>query len=379
MDPTDLPQTLDELTSRWLTETLRAEGILGAARITRHSAEQLGAGGEGLIGTVARLSLEYDRAEPGAPATAIVKLPTVPGKNRDIGLGGDYEREVRFYQELAPTLPVRCPRCYTVRFEEHPEARSERRLRRDRGQRFVLLLEDMAPARVGNDLEGASFEQASSALRTIARLHAGFWESSRLEELWWAWPYGAGGANSQKIYNAALPAFERHYDDRLPARVRELLGWLSVHGADVGRYLRGLPRTLLHVDFRLDNLFFSDGTSDAEVTLCDWQATGVGPAASDVASFMSGSVPEGFGAKQEQELLRLYHAELVRAGVGDYPFETFEQHYAACVAAGFVNAVRNFLIVDWGDENGALRRDLGLGRRIARLSEKPLSNLVGGR
>ena len=164
MDDLGLPHTLDELSAEWLTETLHAAGVIEGARVTRHSNELLGGSGAGLIGTVARLRLEFDRQESGAPATAIIKLPTLPGKNRDIGeLGGDYEREVRFYQELAASLPVRCPRCYAAHFIEDTQARAERRLRRDRGQRFVLLLEDMAPAQVGDDLAGASFAQAAAA------------------------------------------------------------------------------------------------------------------------------------------------------------------------------------------------------------------------
>lgn len=371
------PQTLEALSAEWLTETLREEGVLERARVIRCSAELLGASGEGLIGTVARLRLEYDRAEPGAPSTAIVKLPTLPGKNRDIGeLGGDYEREVRFYEELAPSLPVRCPRCYAVRFEEDPHALAQRRLRRDRGQRFVLLLEDMAPARVGDDLAGASFEQASAALRAAARLHADFWKSPRLEELWWGWRVGSGGQRAHEIYKEARRAFESHYDDRLSGPVLELLDWLGEHGVALRRHLQKLPSTLLHVDFRLDNLFFSDGTADAEVTLFDWQAAGIGPGASDVASFMSSSIHEDVAGEEERELLQLYHRELVRRGVGAYPFETFERHYAACLAAGLLTAVANFVRVDWGDEKGALRRDIGLRRRIARLDRVSLRELL---
>ena len=138
-----------------------------------------------------------------------------------------------------------------------------------------------------------------------------------------------------------------------------------------------LPQTLLHVDFRLDNLFFSDATADAEVTLFDWQATGIGPGASDVASFMSSSLPAEASSADERELLRLYHAELVQSGVDGYPFETFERDYATCLAAGFLSTVANFVGVDWGDELSAVRRDRSLARRSARLGRLGLSGLPG--
>ncbi len=58
MSDSGLPQRLDELSSEWLTETLRAAGVIERARVTRHSCELLGGSGAGLIGTVARLRLE---------------------------------------------------------------------------------------------------------------------------------------------------------------------------------------------------------------------------------------------------------------------------------------------------------------------------------
>jgi hypothetical protein len=267
--------------------------------------------------------------------------------------------------------------CYAARFVEDTQARAELRLRRDRGQRFVLLLEDMAPAQVGDDLAGASFEQAAAALRAAACLHAGFWGSPRLDELWWAWRAAASGPRAQQAYERARPAFEEHYGDGLPRQVRELLDWLAEHGGKLRVELGRLPQTLLHVDFRLDNLLFSDETAEAEVTLIDWQATGVGPAASDVASFMSSSLRAEASAEEERELLGIYHAGLVEGGVDAYRFETFERHYATCVAAGFLSTVANFVGVDWGDEQGAVRRDRSLARRIARLGRLRLSDLPG--
>ncbi len=157
--------------------------------------------------------------------------------------------------------------------------------------------------------------------------------------------------------------------------MRELLDWLAEHGGELRVVLGQLPQTLLHVDFRLDNLFFSDDTADAEVTLFDWQATGIGAGAADVASFLTSSLPAEASSEEERELLRIYHAELVQSGVDGYPLEALGRHYAWYVAASFLTSVVNFVSVDWGDEEGAVRRDRSLARRIARLGRLRLSDL----
>jgi hypothetical protein len=74
MNPPFIPQTLDELTPEWLTTTLRAEGVLERACIRNYTSESLS--GVGLIASVDRLTLTYDRDEPGAPPTLISKMPT---------------------------------------------------------------------------------------------------------------------------------------------------------------------------------------------------------------------------------------------------------------------------------------------------------------
>ena len=108
----DIPTTIDELTSEWLTRSLRETGVLREARVTGVGHEILGAG-EGFMGRVIRLHLKLDRPEEGAPETLIAKLPTNLKENRAIGeLLGAYEREILFYGGVAPRLSVRSPRSY---------------------------------------------------------------------------------------------------------------------------------------------------------------------------------------------------------------------------------------------------------------------------
>ncbi len=366
IEPSFIPQVLDEVTPEWLTQALQADGVLHRACVTGCTSEDLE--GVGLIGSLARLRLAYDRAEAGAPATVIVKLPTPVAKNRAIGNSGDYEREVRFYQDLADTLPVRCPRCYVARFAGDPEATANRRLSRTSDLRFILLLEDMAPAETGDDVAGCGFERAALVLAAAARMHACFWEHPRLDDLWWLWRVGSRAAAAQQAYRKARAAFDAHYAAVLPPRVFQLLDWMNDHGTALHERAREPPRTLLHVDFRLDNVFFSDTTAQPEVTFFDWQAAGLGPAASDVAAFLGASLRDDVPPGTEQRLLCVYHDSLVEHGVADYPFDAFAHHYVMQLVLSLRSAVTNFSFVDWGDAREAKRRDLHLQRKVARLA-----------
>ena len=67
-----------------------------------------------------------------------------------------YEREIRFYQEIASRTAVRVPRDYFSAFDA---ANGD----------FVLVLEDMAPARLGDPMAGCSFDEVQSAASAITR------------------------------------------------------------------------------------------------------------------------------------------------------------------------------------------------------------------
>ena len=98
----------------------------------------------------------------------------------------------------------------------------------------------------------------------------------------------------------------------------------------------GAWRTLVHGDFKSANLFFH--VADAGVTAFDWQWSGAGLGALDVAYLLNTSVAmaalgDGDGDETgELALLRVYHDQLMRKAAqtsGDwYPFDTFRRHYA---------------------------------------------------
>lgn len=368
-----MPQTPEELTLDWINDVLLAEGVMRGNRATRFESEVIGVG---LIGSVVRVRLEYQSQEAGAPATLILKMPTEVPRNREIGESGDYEREIRFYSELSDSLPVRSPKCYLALMDEDARALAEKRVGKERGRKFLLALEDMAPAVPGDDIAGCGFDEAMSILKAVAPMHAACWESPKLDELWWAWRVADSSEDAQNAYLDARSPFDAYFRGRFSGAVIKALDWIDEHGQESQHIRNKMPSTFLHVDFRLDNIFLSGPEDNLEVTLFDWQTPGIGPAAVDIASFMGRSLHEEISAKEEAQLMRAYHGALVDSGVDDYPFEAFCRDFSICLALNFRTMVANFVRVDWGEGRELERRDLHIMRVAQRLARSNLEELL---
>jgi hypothetical protein len=125
------------VTTEWLTDALRERGTIRQARIDSVDIESLG-DDQGITGQLARLILSYDRHEENAPQSLIAKFPATDAAARRI-FQDHYRRELGFYEELAANVTLRTPRCYYSNSDMNTGAVSE--------LAFVLLLEDLAPAR----------------------------------------------------------------------------------------------------------------------------------------------------------------------------------------------------------------------------------------
>ena len=164
--------TAGELTPAWLTDALRGDGVLGDGAVAFAKADQINVG-QGFAGRVFRVAVTYEGAPNTAPRTLIAKLPASdPGARTLIDDLGMYRNEIAFYDELASEAGVRTPRRYFA--AQDPAAR-----------RYVLLLEDIAPARVGDDVAGCTVEEDELVLGRLAEMHARWWNESRLESFAW--------------------------------------------------------------------------------------------------------------------------------------------------------------------------------------------------
>jgi hypothetical protein len=296
----------------WIGEVLALGGI--EAEVDRVEAKPIGTG---QIGDSVRFSLGYRHAPPGAPASLVGKFPAAGPESRATGVRlGNYYREVRFYQALAPSARISTPRCW---FTDVDEATHD----------FVLIMDDLAPAQPGDQLKGVTLDEARTVLVEAAKLHASHWNDPWLDTL--AWVSGSAAAPASAASNEAVTmlwgAFKARYGACLEPRWSAVGDRLTANFAQVATPRVG-ARCLTHNDFRPDNMMFATPAGGAPVTVLDWQSFAYGVGATDVAYFLAGALPQEVRRAHEAELLALYHRALMAEGVRGYGAAELAADYA---------------------------------------------------
>ena len=327
----------DAVDVEWLDAALRGSGALDDAELVGFDAEPVGTG---QVGHNIRYTLRYDHPPPDAPATVIGKFPSPDPTSRSTGVAiGTYLKEGRFYRELASGLDVRAPRCFGVALDETAGL-------------SVLVLEDLAPADQGDQISGCPPEGAAAAIAEAAALHAPRWGDPRLlDHAWLSAPSQEGTDGIQQIYQAVWPGFVERYAHRLDDDVLTLGVRFGVGLPGWAARRREGPLTVVHGDFRLDNLLFRPGGH--RVGVVDWQTVALGIGTDDVSYLLGAGLLPGDLRDHEVELVRGYHEDLVRRGVPDYPWERCWDDYVRFSLSGLQMAVVASMIVrqdDRGDE-----------------------------
>jgi hypothetical protein len=318
------------VTPPWLTDVLRQAGRIDAAHVSSLDAQPVGTG---QMGDSVRFRLTYDRDEPGAPASVVVKFAAADATSRGTGLAmRSYEIEVRFYQEVAGTVDIRTPRCD---FAAIDLATGE----------FTLVLEDLAPAVQGDQLAGCTPDQAALALTELARLHAPRWGDPALRELEWLHRSSPERIGTGEVL---LPQLFAGFAARYGARLEpEFLAVGERLVPLLPRYLRAQPEpwAVQHGDYRLDNMLFGTADGGAPLTVVDWQTAVHGPPLADAAYFLGAGLMPADRRRHEEDLLREYHGALRAGGVEGYGWDRCWDDYRRFTLAGFIMAVGASMMV----------------------------------
>lgn len=319
----------EHLSARWLTEVLRGAGVLGTGRVVDFGAEPLGTG---QMADSARVTLTYASAPSDAPATVVGKFTAADHTSRSTALAlRTSEVEVRFYQQVAATVGTRTPHCYFADVDSSTAA-------------FVLVLEDFAEARVGDQLAGCDPDEAALAMAEMAALHAPRWDDPALAGLEWLTRDERDPVAGEELLPVLFAGFVDRYGNALPDSVVAVGEHLM---ARIGSYLRLRPgpRTVQHADFRLDNLLFgADGGT--RVGVVDWQTVRLGPGAADVSYFLGAGLSPEARRAHEDALLREYHGRLCSAGVAGYSFDQLMTDYRRYAYAGYIMAMGASMLVE---------------------------------
>lgn len=349
--------TPDAVTPAWLTDALQQRGI--DARVARVESEGVGTG---QLGETRRFFLHYAGATPpNAPSTVVGKFSSPNEVARKSGREmGFYKSEVMFYRELAHRAGIRTPAVYVAELDP---------ITND----FVLLLEDLAPAKQGDQMRGCTLDEARAALSEAARLHAAFWNDKSLLTADWCYvPPGAQGFYTTELIEQSWDHVQKNYQ-----------GWLSPEVTDVcAKYVRNhaywnrprdFPKCFSHNDFRPDNMMFSP--TGERVAVVDWQTSNFLGTGMDVAYFLGGAFPREVRQQHEGALLRGYHEELCALGVQDYSFEHLMNDYRHYSFAAIAVAIAATLIVKRTERGDQMLMHMTIGAALQALDTNALDLL----
>ncbi|OSC40572.1 phosphotransferase [Mycobacterium decipiens] len=276
-----------DLTTAWLTAVIRAE-------VTGFSIERIGTG---QMSECYRVLLSYADPRPDGPQSVVLKVAATDPVSRQTGVAmGLYEREVRFYRDVAPRLGGPIAPCYHAAVDTATGI-------------FHLLLGDAGPGIAGDEIAGATTEQARLAVGELARMHGPLLGDPALAEAPWL---NREAPLSQAMITGLYAGFVDRYRDQIAPQHRTVCerlvnafdGYLAQEGAD--RRISGL----VHGDYRLDNMLFGTAGADRALTVVDWQTVSWGPALSDLAYFLGCALRTEERRAQYDALLRVYHDAL---------------------------------------------------------------------
>ena len=350
MDFLSIPNIPNDITPQWLTEALCSTGISLNAIVTSLRIEPIAE--LTCAGQLARLHLSSNQPQSTLPNTLIAKLhaPDEPLRARTRPFTPD-KCEILFYQQLARETHLRTPHCYYSAMNVSDG-------------KYVRILEDLAPAKVGDQIRGSTPEKTALALRAIAGFHAHWWQSEKLAGIDWL-----PGSSTDSVsvnrwvldqYRNAFPIFVNKAGVLLTDAAKAFGEQLPETLTDKSQFGKP-PRTLIHGDFRLENTFFGASLGKQGFAVIDWQDISRGEGVWDVAWFIGGCL-QVTSERQvaERHLLKIYHETLKTNGVSGYTFDMCWEDYRFAISRYFVQAV--LMVASLNPEND---RENRLARAVA--------------
>lgn len=306
---TAIPAGPADVTARWLSTALSTMGVPVSVRDV--AVEPVGTG---QTGATYRISVTYAEGRPpDLPSTFIVKLPSQDQEVRQrVALG--YRSEYAFYTDVVDTVSLPTPHCFHVEIANG-------------GADFVMLLADLSPAVQGDQILGCTPVEATLAVEALAGLHGPRWcDPTWLEFTGTVMPQPdpAAAAGMGQITSQAVATTLEKLGSRLNVSDRTTLEQSAALVAD-WLLLEPDRYSLLHGDYRLDNLLFDPART--QVTVVDWQTLAVGLPARDLAYFTGTSLRPADRATQERGLVAIYHNALLAHDVGDYDLQACWRDY----------------------------------------------------
>lgn len=337
-----IPKRTKRITSEWLNEVLHNSGYLKDIDIQSISREPWGTG-EGFVSDMARLTITYDQESDEAPDTMIVKMPTTFRTALAVALQYNlYEREIRFYTEIASKSPIRVP---GLIFQDYDIE----------SKKSILILEDCSCYTQVDQIEGLNQEQTELVIDTIADFHSKWWDSPDLYSYDWI------PKPRDEVSQSLVKTYQNDWD--ISIKLEEFKQFLPDGGQKAGESIyknfswlvNDIPDenlTFVHFDFRVDNLFFDLMDKENPLIVYDWGSVVVNGGILDVGYLLTQSLTIDLRRKIEKEMIKRYIKRLEKNGITSFDFDYAWDFYLRSLMCYAYIPVLGFAQLDRSDPRG---------------------------
>lgn len=337
--PWGIPERYEDVTAEWLTQALRAGGVLGKQTVIGFCVEPISAA-RSRLSSLASISVSYDQPTSDLPDTLFAKFVSRIPANRERAADRRlFQTEIALYQNLGDMMPLNMPRMYYGAADETSDL-------------AVVLLEEIEGISKAGlsvvDEWSLTKSEARLALRELSGMHARWWGDESLSEHSWLLPVDC--ARRRNAYNTYEQAWKKLRDVMEPVLTTSemrMCDTLSEFLPTVMSELKQMPMTLCHGDYHPSNLLWDEIGEPNTVWAVDWQVSAIGPAIQD-ASYLLGMGTTRDNLKLvRQEYLPEYHAALVDAGVKDYEYQQLLNDYRYGLLDALQHLIGALAIVDF--------------------------------
>ena len=326
-----IPGSMTEVSPEWIEE-----GV-GRGKLKNIDLIPMGEG-VGMMSSMSVLRLDWEDPTD-LPTSLVLKLAAENETNRAVSQQFNlYLKEVNYYRDLAPRTTARSPRVYASEIDEE--------------HNFFLLMEDVSAYRMGSQVDGATLEECELCIDFLVNLHASFW--NQLGDVGWL-PNMSGSDNATNMAlgcEAGWPQLQEIFGKFVPDSIETQRENYLAAIPNLQAQLDQEPKTLIHGDFRMDNMLFGQAPEHDPLLVVDFQGPLKGNGIMDVAYLLSHSAKTEVRREHERKLLERYANGLIDTGIKDYSFDKAWNDYRIGVLYSWTVAVVIAGTMDPANERG---------------------------
>lgn len=317
--------------------------------------------GVGLMSSIGRAKLQMSG---GSQKSVIVKV-IAQTENVEISKNLNfYANEINYYRHLASLNPIASPRCLFADIDAQT-------------QDFLLILEDLGDDAAGDQLQDCSDELLELAFRQAGQMHGTFW--GKTENYPWL-KYQNNPEltkfKQQVIYQPGIEPTLNNFGDCFSGNLPDVVTEIGEQFAVLFDRAMSGPQTIVHGDFRVDNMLLPVVNGKVSIVGVDWQNTSGGNGPHDIAYFCSQSCSKDLELDVEMQHLRAYHDTLLEYGVKGYSFDHCLEDYRLNLMITMITPIAICGTLDSGNERGKELGRVVLSRSLAALERMDCGALL---